>query len=72
MIGLRISALLVVVAGLGGCVVPYDDGREGNYYRSGYSNNAGPSWRDDPQRYERRRYDEQRFGPYGERRYDQR
>jgi len=67
MIGLKLPALFVVVVGLGGCVIPFEDGRMVNERRSGEYNDAGSARRDEPQRYERRQFEDQPFEERGER-----
>jgi hypothetical protein len=71
MIGLKISALLVI-AGLGGCVLPFDDGRGRSYNRAGYYDRTNADWRE-AQRRDERRYDDHRIEQRGERhRFDNR
>ena len=61
MIGLKISALLVVV-GLGGCVLPFDDGRSRSYNRAGYYDRTNADWRDAQRRDDQWHHNDQRFG----------
>jgi hypothetical protein len=67
MIGLKVSALLAIVIGLGGCVLPFDDGRGRSYNRAGYYDKTNAAWRD-AQRGDDARYgDTQRFEQRGTR-----
>jgi hypothetical protein len=72
MIGLKISALLAIVVGLGGCVLPFEGDGGRSYNRAGYYDKVNSAWRD-AQRRDERRYDDHRIEQRGERhRFDNR